>query len=324
MTQKEYYTIEIPTSIWHGLGNRFAFYDLRTTQISSNVSYEKFIASLILHNDLNFAADQIVLIQHPRSIGAGHPNIFVKFFNRDGTQSLACGNATRCLAEYLYSENTDITKHSIDTGILTTMLTERIEDASDILSHKGGIVKVKMLNPEIQSLNILDSKERRFIQNKLRSNPDVSFLNCVDVGNKHIVFMTSCDRNIFLTDACPYKLLMQSLWRRMGTEYNIGLMNYDTTTHQQLRVWERGCGETLACGTGAYAAAVSIMNNGFEGDTITFDTLGGKKYGGNIEISFTRLEGQEEYFMIGPAICVSNKKALIFTGLENGLYESWS
>ncbi|MDR1131979.1 MAG: diaminopimelate epimerase [Oscillospiraceae bacterium] len=210
-------------------------------------------------------------------------------YNADGSSAQMCGNGIRCVGKYVF-----------DKG-LTDKTTLRIETASGIktlgLNIEDGTVKtvrVEMGSPELRPQYIpIAEHGRRFINRSVIVGDEAYFVTALAVGNPHaVVFVPD-------TDALDLKTLGPRFENhplfpeRVNTEF-VQVLDKHTL---KMRVWERGSGETLACGTGATAALVAAALNGHTGDSATVRLLGGELF-----IVWDR--AGSTLYMTGPAVTV--------------------
>ena len=211
----------------------------------------------------------------------------MRMFNADGSEGEMCGNATRCIGKYVYEKGlTDKTKISLETlgGI------KYLE-----LNVKNGIVtevKVNMGKPILDPKKIPVNINKEIIINEVVKIDNNEYnITCVSMGNPHcIVYMKDID-NLKLEEIGP-KFENASIFpQRVNTEF-VEIIDEKTI---KMRVWERGSGETYACGTGACAVTVaSVLNNYCKKDQdITVKLLGG-----DLKINYT---AEDLVFMTGPA-----------------------
>ena len=206
-----------------------------------------------------------------------------------------CGNGIRCVAKYVYDHGlTDKTTITVNTlsGIKTLKLT--VEDG------KVSKVRVDMGEPELipaqvpvkaSVLGLADDRREAIVAEPLEIKGRSYDITCVSMGNPHcITFIEEDVRDFPLEEVGPVFEKHELFPERVNTEF-INVIDKD---HLRMRVWERGSGETLACGTGACAVAVASYLNGFTGRSVDIELLGG-----HLEIVYD--EKTNHVFMTGPA-----------------------
>ncbi|MBQ7306246.1 MAG: diaminopimelate epimerase, partial [Clostridia bacterium] len=178
----------------------------------------------------------------------------MRIFNSDGSESEMCGNATRCIAKYVYERGlTDKTEISLMTGAGLKLLQLRTRGG------KVHSVRVDMGSPELNPRMVpVDLPGEIILGHRLEVGGMVYPIHCVSMGNPHCV--------IFVND--PDDVDLPSLGsiienhRIFPNRTNVEFVTVKDRHHLRMRVWERGAGETLACGTGACAALVASVLTG--------------------------------------------------------------
>ena len=214
----------------------------------------------------------------------------MRMFNSDGSESEMCGNATRCIGKFVYEKGlTDKTELTLETLAGVKRLTLNLEDG------KVPSVRVDMgepiLAPKLIPINLLD--ETSIVNYPIALESRKVNITAVSMGNPHaVIFMDSLEE-LDIQKSGP-KVEHHPLFpRRTNTEF----AQVISPTHIKMRVWERGAGETLACGTGACATAVAAVLNGKTERKVTLELLGG-----NLEIEWS--EDDNHVYMTGPAVTV--------------------
>ncbi|WP_026507033.1 diaminopimelate epimerase [Butyrivibrio sp. MC2013] len=218
----------------------------------------------------------------------------MEMYNADGSRSEMCGNGIRCVAKYVYDHKmTDKTK-----GLaISSFGRVRFLD----LQTSGGLVtrvRVNMGAPELIPASIPVSTQKFGSMDKIVNVPipvkDRNFyMTCVSMGNPHAVVFLGENESLENFDIEKYGPDFENhpyFPQRTNTEF----VHVDSKKSVHMRVWERGTGETLACGTGCCATAVACILNGLTDDEITVNVLGGK-----IICSWDREENT--VYMTGPA-----------------------
>ena len=214
-------------------------------------------------------------------------DIEMEKYNADGSRGEMCGNGIRCVAKYVYDYGlTDKTHISVETlgGIKYLDLT--VEEG------KVKMVKVDMGKPELEPLKIpVKASGDKAVDEPILVGGNEYRMTCVSMGNPHAVIFIGCDvREFPLEEIGPKFENHERFPNRVNTEF-VRVIDRRTA---EMRVWERGSGETLACGTGACAVAVACALNGFTEDEVTVRLLGG-----DLQIRWDR--EKDTVFMTGPA-----------------------
>jgi len=242
----------IPFTKMHGLGNDFVIIDARRHPISLTAEQTRAIAA----RHTGVGCDQLILVEEPKSAAA---DVFMRIRNADGGEVGACGNATRCVAALLMlHEGRDAA---------------RIETAGGILAAQqmaDGTVAVDMGRPSFEWRDIPLSQPEDTLHLELSCGP-VRDPAAVGMGNPHCVFFVKD------LDSTPIGIVGPELERHslFPERANIGFAQIVDEASMRLRVWERGAGLTLACGTGACAAVVAANRRGLTGRKVAVRLDGG-------------------------------------------------
>ena len=192
----------------------------------------------------------------------------MRMFNSDGSEAGMCGNGIRCFGKYVYDRGlTDKERVTVETksGIKTLFL--KLENA------KVKTVRVDMGEPVVDSARIpVKTDLPEFINQPVESGGKTWYMTCVSVGNPHAVTYVEDVLSLDLTQIGPPLETNPIFPERANIEF-IQVINEATL---RMRVWERGSGETLACGTGATASTVATVLNGKCLRSVTVILLGGE------------------------------------------------
>ena len=215
----------------------------------------------------------------------------MEMYNLDGSQGAMCGNGIRCVAKFVYDKGIVRKKNlSIDTksGIKYLSLT--------VKNGKVSTVEVNMGSPVLMANQIpVVSDTEQVIDQPLEVNGKTYHITAVSMGNPHaIVYMDDLE-NLDISTLGPQFENHLAFPDRINTEF-VKVINRRTL---QMRVWERGSGETLACGTGACAVAVASVLNGLVDEDCPVTV---KLLGGDLQIFWNRQE--DLVYMTGPAVTV--------------------
>lgn len=194
----------------------------------------------------------------------------MRMFNADGSESEMCGNASRCIGKYVYDKGLT-TKTSVTLETLAGVKVLELFIGADKLVEK---VTVDMGEPILNGLlipTIFD--EPKVIDKKVTFSPEIEYnITTVSMGNPHAVIFTSGILELDLPKIGPIIENAAIFPRRTNTEF----IEVVDDSHVKMRVWERGSGETMACGTGACAAVVAGVLNGKNSRKTTVELLGGE------------------------------------------------
>lgn len=260
----------------HGLGNDFVVIDA----INQSVSLEQSTIRQLADRHFGIGFDQLLIVESPQEGG----DFRYRIFNADGGEVEQCGNGARCFARFVYDRN------------LTHKKTIRVETARGIITptiEDNGDVTVNMGVPQFEPANIPFKAPQRELVYPLPIGDKTIEICAVSMGNPHAVQIVPDVNQAPVATEGPL-IESHSLF---PNRVNAGFMQIIDRGHIRLRVFERGSGETLACGTGACAAVVcGIMRDQLDA-SVQVST-----HGGNLQI---RWEGEgRPVWMTGPAVTV--------------------
>lgn len=210
-------------------------------------------------------------------------------YNADGSEGAMCGNGIRCVAKYVYDYGlTDQTSISVETKSGIKYLNLTVEEG------KVAEVRVNMGAPELMAAKIpVVSDKEKVIDEPIRVDGESYRMTCVSMGNPHAVVYLEDIKNLEIEKTGPKFENHPCFPDRVNTEF-VRVIDEHTL---EMRVWERGSGETLACGTGACAVAVASVLNGCVSGEVTVKLLGG-----DLKIFWD--EKENTVYMTGPAAVV--------------------
>ena len=210
----------------------------------------------------------------------------MEMWNADGTRSEMCGNGIRCVGKFVYDKGlTDKTELTVESFGKIKYLTLYVKDG------KVDKVRVNMGAPELiaEKIPVVCDKEQA-IDEPIEVQGKTYHMTCVSMGNPHAVVFMDRVADLAIEEVGPYFENHVRFPKRVNAEF----VRKIDRNNVEMRVWERGTGETLACGTGCCATAVACALNGITDDTVTVHVLGGE-----IEIYWDR--GENLVYMTGPA-----------------------
>ncbi|HVJ56013.1 MAG TPA: diaminopimelate epimerase [Aliidongia sp.] len=232
----------IPFRKMHGLGNDFVVLDTRSRTLGIDAAAAKAIAD----RHTGIGCDQLIILEPAHSAAA---DFFMRILNADGSEAGACGNATRCVADLVMDE--------AGTGTIT------VETISGLLpSRRGadGLVTVDM-GPALTDWRQIPLSHEADTRRVSTGVPELPEACCTSMGNPHASFFVPDADAIDLARLGP-RLEHHPLFPERA---NIGVASLLGPDRLRLRVWERGAGLTLACGSGACAALVAAARLGLTG-----------------------------------------------------------
>lgn len=261
----------------HGLGNDF----MVINQVTQNVELTPDMIRAWADRHTGVGFDQLLLVSPPSS-----PDVDFNYriFNADGSEVEQCGNGARCFARFVYDKKLT-SKNVIPVETASGRIQLRLE--------QNGLVTVNMGEPVFEPAQIPLQADHRQSLYKFDVDGDTVELASVSMGNPHGVLQ------VYSVDAAPVEKLGPKLEAHplFPNKANIGFCEVVDRDHLKLRVFERGVGETLACGTGACAAAVVNIAAGRVNNNVSVTLPGG-----TLEIEWQG-EGHP-VLMTGPATTV--------------------
>lgn len=263
-----------------GCGNDYVYVNCFEEKVPDRPELARFVSN----RNFGIGSDGLICIC-PSDIA----DFKMDMYNIDGSSSQMCGNGIRCVAKYVYDHGmTDKTKLTIESGGSVKTLELNVADG------KVKTVRVDMGTPEFRPQFIpIAEHGKNFINRSVIVGNEEYFVTALSVGNPHaVVFVEDVDA-IDICDIGP-KFENHPLFpERVNTEF-VEVIDRDTL---KMRVWERGCGETLACGTGATASLIAAALCGHTGNSATVRLLGGELF-----IEWDR--DKNRVYMTGPAVTV--------------------
>jgi len=258
----------------HGLGNDFVVFDATTNELSLSPEQARYIAD----RHFGIGCDQILIVEKPRS---AETEFYYRIFNADGSEVEQCGNGARCFARFVTERNLS-QNNVLHVGTAKGNITLYLQDNNQ--------VRVNMGVPEFEPTRIPVgfSKQAKTYQATV-DNDSLEFMS-VSMGNPHAVLIVD-DVNSAPVETLGPLLESHSLFPE---RINVGFMAIKSRQQIDLRVFERGSGETLACGTGACAAMVCGKNSGLLDNEVIVSLPGG-------QLTISWQGPGEPVWMTGPA-----------------------
>ncbi|MFQ9115782.1 diaminopimelate epimerase [uncultured Eubacterium sp.] len=261
----------------HGCGNDYVYINGFTNKIENPNK----LSEIVSNRNFGIGSDGLIVI-NPSDVA----DFKMSMYNADGSEGKMCGNGIRCVAKYVYDNKmTDKTTITVETlsGIKTLVL--NVED------EKVKTVRVNMGTPILKSKDVpVVSDKEQVIDEPIKVNDKEYRITCVSMGNPHAVTFIDDTDSLEIEKIGPLFENNEIFPDRVNTEF----IQVVDRNNIKMRVWERGSGETLACGTGACASVVACVLNGLTENKVTVSLLGGDLF---IEYN------QEEnvVYMTGPA-----------------------
>lgn len=264
----------------HGIGNDYVYVNCFEEKVEN--PSETAIAVSDRHKGIG--SDGLILIK-PSKIA----DFTMEMYNADGSQGKMCGNGIRCVGKYVYDNGlTDKTDITVETLAGIKYLKLFVENG------KVSSVKVNMGAPILDPAEVPVKLEGESVIDRAITVDDAEYkITCVSMGNPHCITYMDEVMNLPIEQIGPKFENNPIFPDRVNTEF-VKVIDRDTL---QMRVWERGSGETMACGTGACAVGVASMLNGLCNDIVTVKLLGG-----DLQIEWNREENV--VYMTGSATTV--------------------
>lgn len=265
----------------HGAGNDYIYVNCFAEKLTDiNETARK-----VSDRHFGIGSDGLVLI-----CPSDKADFRMDMYNSDGSQAEMCGNATRCVGKYVHDKGlTDKTEITLETLAGIKILRLNLNDSGEVET-----VEVNMGSPELTPKNIpIDSELDRFISEDVEVDGKIYKVTGVSMGNPHAVTFIDDTDSLEIEKIGPKFETHKMFPRKINTEF---AQIVDSKTIK-MRVWERGAGETLACGTGACATMAAANLNGYVGDEADIELLGG-----TLHIKWDKAENN--IYMTGPAAFV--------------------
>lgn len=277
----------------HGIGNDYVFVDC----FQESILQPEKLARIISDRHFGIGSDGLILIKP-----SAQADFEMVMYNADGSRGEMCGNGIRCAAKYVYEKGlTEKTHMEVETlaGIRKLQLLLEKERVTAVKVDMGAPVWAAERIP-------VTARGTEVINERIQVGGRQYRMTCVSMGNPHcVIFMEEAVDSVEIEKIGP-KLEHHS---RFPKRINVEFVNVLSTKELRMRVWERGSGETLACGTGACAVAVAAAVNGYAQDEVTVHLPGGA-----LDIFWNRKE--DLVYMTGPAIRVYEGEFTLPEGLK--------
>ena len=267
----------------HGLGNDYVYIDA-TSKTGQKIQNKSDLAKFVSNRHFGIGSDGLILICDSQIA-----DFKMRMFNYDGSEAEMCGNGIRCVGKFVYDKG--LTNKEIIT--VETLAGIKILKFN-IKEGKVESVRVDMGEPILEPDKIPVISNEEIVKNLELKALDKSFkFTCVSMGNPHAITIVE---NLKEFDINKYGPILECD-KHFPKRANIEFIELADKNKIKMRVWERGAGETLACGTGACASVVACNSNGYTEKQVTVELLGG-----NLNIEWN--EKDNHIYMTGPATTV--------------------
>ena len=265
-----------------GIGNDYVYVDCFQETVNNPSAVAKFVSN----RHFGIGSDGLILVK-PSDVA----DCEMDMYNLDGSQGAMCGNGIRCVAKFAYDKGI---VHKKNISVATKSGIKYLE--LTVKNNKVSSVKVNMGSPILNAKTIpVVSEKEQVINEPLIVNGKTYHITAVSMGNPHAIVYMDDVENLDIAEIGPAFENHINFPDRINTEF-VKVIDRHTL---QMRVWERGSGETLACGTGACAVAVASTLNGLVDEDVPVTV---KLLGGDLEILWNRQENL--VYMTGPATTV--------------------
>ena len=241
-----------------GCGNDYVYVDCTREALNN----PKAVARRVSDRHFGIGSDGLILIK-----SSDRADFFMEMYNADGSQSPMCGNGIRCVGKFVYDKGlTSKTSISVDTLAGVKYLDLNVKDG------KVATVKVNMGKPVLEPKQIPVITDNNTVINETITVDGRDYrMTCVSMGNPHAVVFVDSTENFPVEEVGSLFENHERFPERVNTEF----AEVVDRTHMKMRVWERGSGETWACGTGTCATVVAAVLNGLCDTSVEVKLLGG-------------------------------------------------
>ena len=264
----------------HGCGNDYVYVNCFEETVKNPGTVSRYVSD----RHFGIGSDGMILI------GPSDTADFrMAMYNADGSEGSMCGNGIRCVAKYVYDYGlTDQTSISVETRSGIKYLDLTVEDG------KVSLVKVNMGAPSLLAKDIPVVTEKEYVVDEpLTISGEEYYITCVSMGNPHAVTFVKDTAAFPVEQVGPYFENHEMFPDRVNTEF----VQLISRSEMNMRVWERGSGETWACGTGTCASVVAAVVNGYTDEHVLVHLRGG-----DLQIDYDRTA--DTVWMTGPATTV--------------------
>ena len=263
-----------------GIGNDYVYVNCLAEAVDNPSS----VAKMVSERHFGIGSDGLILIRP-----SAQADFFMEMFNADGSRSEMCGNGIRCVGKFVYDHGlTDKTEIAVNTLAGVKYLRLHVQDG------KVATVTVDMGEPQLDpNLIPVVSDCSPVVSEPIEVDGQRFEMTCVSMGNPHAVMFVDDTASFPIEQIGPLFECHPAFPKRINSEF-VQVLDRDEIN---MRVWERGAGETLACGTGSCASVVACVLNGLTDDEVIVHLLGG-----DLRIRWDREANR--LLMTGPAVTV--------------------
>ncbi|MCI8947723.1 MAG: diaminopimelate epimerase [Lachnospiraceae bacterium] len=266
----------------HGCGNDYIYINGSLEQIPQEKKPE--LVRMLSDRHFGVGGDGVIFINPSEEA------LFeMEMYNGDGSRGEMCGNGIRCVAKYVYDKGlTDQEAFDIISAGQVKHILLQTKDG------KAVSARVNMGQPELTAEKIpVRSEKECVVDEEITVQGEIYHMTCVSMGNPHAVVFVEDVQNLQIENVGPYFERHERFPKRINTEF----VHVNSRDSIDMRVWERGAGETLACGTGCCASVAACVLNGLTDRKVTVHVPGGA-----ILIEWDQQD--DSMYMTGPAVTV--------------------
>ncbi len=235
----------------HGIGNDYIYVNC----LDQKLQNPSVLAKKLSDRHFGIGSDGLVLIE-PSS----RADFTMSMYNSDGSQAEMCGNAIRCVASYVYENNLIKKEDKLSLDIETLAGIKKIK--LNLENGRLSTIRVDMGEPILEGIKIPVNIDKPQVVGELVNIEGTSYrISCVSMGNPHTVIYV--DQDVKTLDIETMGRKIENFTSLFPRKTNVEFVRVIDKSNVSMRVWERGAGETLACGTGACAVTVASALNGF-------------------------------------------------------------
>ncbi|MCR4745077.1 MAG: diaminopimelate epimerase [Lachnospiraceae bacterium] len=266
----------------HGCGNDYVYINGFTEKIENHAE----AAVKLSDRHFGIGSDGLIFINP-----SDKADFEMEMYNMDGSRAQMCGNGIRCVGKYVYDHGmTEKTVITVDTlaGIKTLNMKVTNGKVSEVTVDMGEPI---LIPSKIPVSDEFACDKEKVVNEIIEVEGNEYHVTCVSMGNPHaVVFIDHDESDLKLSTIGPLFENHKAFPERINTEF----VRVRNRKNLDMRVWERGSGETFACGTGACASAVAAILNGLTEDEVTI-----KLQGGDLKVHWDR--DNRHVYMTGPA-----------------------
>ena len=266
----------------HGCGNDYIYIDGAKEHIAQEEKPD--FVRRVSDRHFGIGGDGVIFINP-----SDEADFEMEMYNADGSRAEMCGNGIRCVAKFVYDKGVT---NKTDISVISCGKIKYLQ--LFLKDNKVDTVRVNMGAPELIAANVpVVCDKEQAVDEPITVQGTEYKMTCVSMGNPHAVVFMENVTDLEIEKIGPYFESHERFPKRTNTEF-VKVIDRNTV---QMRVWERGTGETLACGTGCCATVVACILNGLTDDTVTVKLLG-------CELEITWDREADLVYMTGPATTV--------------------